>query len=376
MAGPLAGLRVVELGGIGPVPHAGMLLADLGARVLRVERPSGGPDLGPAEQDVLLRGRRFLRADLKSVAGIAAVLAEIDSADVLLDGFRPGVAERLGVGPDECLSRRPELIYCRLTGWGQTGPWADRVGHDINYLALTGTLDALGAAGGPPQPPTNLVADFGGGSMLAVVGILAALYERSSSGQGQVIDAAMVDGVELLSQMMWSMRGIGWWRPERGTNLLDGGAPCYDVYPCADGRYVAVGALEPPFYAALLAGLGLADAGLPAQLDRTGWPVLRRAFADAFAAADRAHWLTVFDGTDACVTPVLTAAEAAQHPHLVARGTLVEVDGAVQAAPAPRFSRTPAGPVPPRTSAASATGGPTSSLAAPGPSSARSRPAG
>jgi alpha-methylacyl-CoA racemase len=359
MAGPLAGLRVVELGGIGPVPHAGMLLADLGARVLRVERPSGGPDLGPAERDALLRGRHFLRADLKSAAGIAALLAEIDSADVLLDGFRPGVAERLGVGPDVCLARRPELIYCRLTGWGQTGPWANRVGHDINYLGLTGTLDALGVAGGPPQPPTNLVADFGGGSMLAVVGILAALYERSTSGQGQVIDAAMVDGVELLSQMMWSMRGNGWWRPDRGTNLLDGGAPCYDVYPCADGRYVAVGALEPPFYAALLAGLGLADADLPAQLDRTGWPVLRRAFADAFAAADRTHWLTVFDGTDACVTPVLTAAEAAQHPHLVARGTLVEVDGMVQAAPAPRFSRTPAAPVPPRTSAASATGGPT-----------------
>jgi alpha-methylacyl-CoA racemase len=343
MAGPLTGLRVVELGGIGPVPHAGMVLADLGAHVTRVERPSGGLDLGPVERDLLLRGRSVLRADLKSADGVAAVLAAIDDADVVLDGFRPGVAERLGVGPDVCLARRPSLIYCRLTGWGQTGPWADRVGHDINYLALTGTLDALGPAGGTPRPPMNLIADFGGGSMLALVGILAALYERASSGRGQVIDAAMVDGVELLSQMLWSLRGIGWWQPDRGTNLLDGGAPFYDVYPCADGRFVAVGALEPPFYAALLDGLGLADAGLPPQLDRAGWPVLRTAFAGAFASADRRHWEDVFDGTDACVTPVLTAAEAARHPHLVTRGTLIEVDGVVQAAPAPRFSRTPTG---------------------------------
>ncbi len=342
MPGPLAGLQVVELGGIGPVPHAGMILADLGARVVRVERPADGSALGPAERDVLLRGRARLPADLKSAAGVAAVLAAVDEADVLLDGFRPGVAERLGVGPDVCLARRPTLVYCRLTGWGQTGPWADRAGHDINYLALTGTLDALGEAGGPPQAPANLVADFGGGSMLAVIGILAALYERSSSGLGQVIDAAMVDGVELLSQMLWSLRGTGWWQPGRGTNLLDGGAPFYDVYACADGRYVAVGALEPPFYAALLAGLGLADATLPPQLDPAGWPVLRAAFTEVFASAERAHWESVFDGTDACVTPVLTAAEAAAHPHLVARGTLIEVDGVVQAAPAPRFSRTPA----------------------------------
>jgi alpha-methylacyl-CoA racemase len=348
MPGPLEGLQVVELGGIGPVPHAGMILADLGADVIRVQRPSGGADLGPdfdAAERGLLRGRRFLVADLKSADGRAAVLAAVDRADVLLEGFRPGVAERLGVGPDECLARRPELIYCRLTGWGQTGPWAYRVGHDINYLALTGTLDALGPVDGPPRPPTNLVADYGGGSMLALVGVLAALYERSSSGRGQVIAAAMVDGVELLSQLMWSLRGLGRWRPERGTNLLDGGAPFYDVYRCADGRYVAVGALEPPFYAALLAGLGLADADLPAQLDPSGWPVLRAAFTGAFQGADRAHWLAVFDRTDACVTPVLTAAEAMAHPHLVARGTLVEVDGTVQAAPAPRFSRTPTAPV-------------------------------
>ncbi|HOZ56627.1 MAG TPA: CaiB/BaiF CoA-transferase family protein [Nakamurella multipartita] len=347
MAGPLAGLRVVELGGIGPVPHAGMVLADLGADVVRIQRPGGGLDTGPPDRDVLLRGCRLRSADLSTPAGVADVLAEIAAADVLVEGFRPGVAERLGVGPEVCLARRPELIYCRLTGWGQDGPWAGRVGHDINYLALTGTLDALGAAGGPPQLPANLVADFGGGSMLAVVGILAALYERARSGRGQVIDAAMVDGVELLSQLMWSMRGQGWWPGERGTNLLDGGAPFYAVYPCADGRYVAVGALEPPFYAALLAGLGLADADLPAQLDQAGWPGLRRAIGQAFASAPRAHWLGVFDGTDACVTPVLTAAEAARHPHLLARGTLVEVDGIVQAAPAPRFSRTPADPVHP-----------------------------
>jgi alpha-methylacyl-CoA racemase len=342
--GPLAGLRVVELGGIGPGPHAAMVLADLGADVVRVERPSGGLAIGDPARDVLMRNRRGVAADVKTPEGLALVLDLVERADVLIEVFRPGVAERLGLGPDECLARQPRLVYARMTGWGQDGPWAGHAGHDLNYLALTGTLHALGRAGSPPTFPINLVADFGGGSMLVLVGILAALVERARSGHGQVVDAAMVDGVGLISQMLWSHRGQGLWSGERGTNLLDGGAPFYDVYPCADGQYVAVGALEPQFYAALLHGLGLADAGLPPQSDRAGWPVLREAFAAAFARRNRDDWVASFEGTDACVTPVLAPEEAAAHPHLAARGSLVEVDGVLQAAPAPRFSRTPADP--------------------------------
>jgi alpha-methylacyl-CoA racemase len=342
--GPLAGLRVVELGGIGPGPHAAMVLADLGADVVRVERPVGGLQVGAADRDLVLRNRRSVAADVKTPEGLADVLALVERADVLLEVFRPGVAERLGLGPEECLRRRPELVYARMTGWGQDGPWAPHAGHDLNYLGLTGTLHALGRAGGPPAFPTNLVADYGGGSMLVLVGILAALHERARSGRGQVVDAAMVDGVSLLSQPLWSLRAQGWWSDERGTNLLDGGAPFYDVYGCADGRYVAVGALEPQFYAALLDGLGLAGAGLPDQADRGGWPRLRQVFTEVFARRTRDDWTAVFEGTDACVTPVLEPAEAPHHPHLAARGTLVDVDGVVQAAPAPRFSRTPADP--------------------------------
>jgi alpha-methylacyl-CoA racemase len=342
--GPLESLRVVELGGIGPGPHAAMVLADLGADVVRVERPSGGLAVGDGDRDALLRNRRSVAADVKTPEGLALVLDLVERADVLIEVFRPGVAERLGIGPDACLARAPRLVYARMTGWGQDGPWAQHAGHDLNYLALTGALHAFGRAGGPPVFPVNLVADFGGGSMLVLVGILAALVERERSGRGQVVDAAMVDGVGLLSQMLWSLRGQGMWSDERGTNLLDGGAPFYDVYPCADGRYVAVGALEPQFYAALLAGLGLADAGLPAQHDRSGWPALRAAFTAAFASRDRDDWVASFEGTDACVTPVLAPDEAAGHPHLAARGSLVEVDGVLQAAPAPRFSRTPADP--------------------------------
>ncbi|MGY1780142.1 CaiB/BaiF CoA transferase family protein [Geodermatophilus sp. SYSU D01036] len=346
-SGPLAGLRVVELGGIGPGPHAAMVLADLGADVVRVERPSGGLSLGGAARDVVMRGRRSLGVDVKGSEGRDLVLGLAGHADVFLDVFRPGVAERLGLGPDACLERNPGLVYARMTGWGQDGPWADRVGHDVNYLGLTGTLAALGRPGQVPRPPLNLVADYGGGSMLVLVGILAALHERSRSGRGQVVDAAMVDGVALISQMLWSMRGMGLWSDRPGTNVLDGGAPYYDVYACADGRFVAVGALEPQFYAALLEGLGLAGDDLPAQTDPRGWPRLRELFTAAFAAHPREHWERVFDGTDACVTPVLTTEEAAAHPHLAARGTLVEVDGVRQAAPAPRFSRTPAGPAAP-----------------------------
>ncbi|HYO35160.1 MAG TPA: CaiB/BaiF CoA-transferase family protein [Geodermatophilus sp.] len=344
MTGPLAGLRVVELGGIGPGPHAAMVLADLGADVVRVERPSGGLSVGGGGRDAVLRGRRPVAADVKTADGLDLVLSLVGHADVLLDVFRPGVAERLGLGPETCLERNPGLVYARMTGWGQDGPWAQRAGHDVNYLSLTGTLAALGHPGEAPRAPLNLVADYAGGSMLLLVGVLAALHERSRSGRGQVVDAAMVDGVALVSQLMWSMRGQGVWSDRPGTNLLDGGAPFYDVYRCADGRFVAVGALEPQFYAALLDGLGLAGADLPAQSDRDGWPRLREAFSGAFAAHPRGHWERVFEGTDACVTPVLEPREAPGHPHLAARGTLTEVDGVVQAAPAPRFSRTPPGP--------------------------------
>jgi alpha-methylacyl-CoA racemase len=341
--GPLAGVRVVELAGIGPAPHAAMLLGDLGADVVRIERPPGrGLRLSDGETpDHLLRNRRSVAADLKQPADRELVQALADRADVLVEGLRPGVAERLGLGPQDCLDRNPRLVYARMTGWGQTGPWAPRVGHDINYFGLTGSLHAIGRAGERPVPPFNLGADFGGGSMFCVTGILAALVERAGSGRGQVIDVAMVDGASVLSQMIWAMRAMGVWSDRRGTNVLDGGAPFYDTYTCADGRYVAVGALEPPFYAALLAGLGLDPEQLPAQLDVSGWPALRAAFTEAFAAHDRDHWVAVFDGTDACVTPVLTFAEAPEHPHLAARGTYLTLDGVTQPAPAPRFSRTP-----------------------------------
>jgi alpha-methylacyl-CoA racemase len=345
VAGPLTGVRVVELAGIGPCPHAGMMLADLGADVVRVDRSGAGPGIGgdPA-RDLLLRGRRSVAADLKSAAGVGLVLDLAARADVLIEGLRPGVTERLGVGPDACLERNPRLVYGRVTGWGQDGPLASLAGHDLNYLGLTGTLAAIGRPGEPPVPPLNLVADFGGGSMLLVVGVLAALAERERSGSGQVVDAAMVDGVALLSQMMWSLRAQGGWLDGRGQNLLDGGAPFYDTYLCADGRYVAVAALEPQFYAALLHGLGLDPAELPHQLDRDGWPVLRATFTRLFASRARDEWAAVFDGVDACVTPVVELAEATTWPHLAVRGTFAEVDGVPQAAPAPRFSRTPPGP--------------------------------
>jgi alpha-methylacyl-CoA racemase len=314
-----------------------MVLADLGADVVRVERP--GPPAGLGAADATLRGRRWVRADLKDAEDLARVLSLVDAADVLVEGFRPGVAERLGVGPDECLARNPQLVYGRMTGWGQDGPMAARAGHDLNYLSLTGALSAMGRPGSPPSPPLNLVADYGGGSMLLVVGVMAALLERERSGAGQVVDAAMVDGVSLLSQLVWAMRGAGAWPGERGANLLDGGAPFYDCYSCADGRFVAVGPLEPQFYAQMLAGLGLDGAGLPAQYDQAGWPMLRQAFTEAFAARTRDEWAAVFAETDACVTPVLTWEEAASAGHLAERSSLVDVGGVVQAAPAPRFSR-------------------------------------
>ncbi len=339
--GPLAGLRVVELEGIGPVPHAAMVLADLGADVVRIGRPTAGLRLGPSGAvDPTLRGRRLVAANLKEPDGREAVLSLVDRADVLLEGLRPGVTERLGVGPDDCHQRNPRLVYARMTGWGQEGPLASRAGHDINYISLTGALHAIGRAGERPVPPLNLVGDFGGGSMLLVTGVLAALWEAQRSGRGQVVDAAMVDGASLLVQMVWGMLPTGWWSDDRGVNLLDGAAPFYDTYTCADGRFVAVGAIEPQFYRALLDGLGLSADKLPDQMDRSRWPEVKATFAAVFATRTRDEWAGIFAGTDACVTPVLAFGEVPSHPHMAARGTVVDHDGTWQAAPAPRFSRT------------------------------------
>ena len=340
--GPLAGVKVIELGGIGPGPHAAMVLADLGADVVRVRRP-GGLQIPAEDLDLLHRGKRIVDLDVKSEPGKLLGLAA--KADVLLDGFRPGTCERLGIGPDECAAVNPRLIYARITGWGQDGPLAKVAGHDINYLSQTGALSAIGYRDRPPVAPLNLVADFGGGSMFVLLGIVAALYERERSGKGQVIDAAMVDGVSILSQMAWTMKSTGTLKDERESFMLDGGAPFYRTYETADGKYMAVGAIEPQFFAQLLAGLGLSAEDVPNQLDSSAFPELHKLFADKFASKTRDEWTEIFAGTDACVTPVLTWREAAQSEHLRARSTLVTANGVDQAAPAPRFSRTPSGPV-------------------------------
>lgn len=342
MPGPLDGVKVLELAGIGPGPHAAMVLGDLGADVVRVERPSGGLDVMDGAPDYMLRNRRSVAADLKSIEGHDQVLALAGVADVLIEGFRPGTAERLGLGPADCWAVNPGLVYARMTGWGQDGPLSTRAGHDINYISLTGALHSIGGTEGKPTPPLNLVGDFGGGSMFLVVGILSALFERQRSGLGQVVDAAMVDGASTLMQMVWAMRGVGAWSDDRGANLLDGGAPFYDTYRCADGGWIAVGALEPQFYAQLLDGLGIDPAELPDQNDRTQWPLLRKRFTEVIASQPRDHWTAVFVDTDACVTPVLSLGEVPASPHLAARGTIIEIDGVAQPAPAPRFSRTKA----------------------------------
>jgi len=339
-SGPLTGLRVVELAGLGPAPYACMLLAELGADVVRVDRPGGGSLIVDPSKDALNRSRPSVAVDLKSAGGREVLLRLLDGADVLVEGLRPGVLERLGVGPDEALARNPRLVYARMSGWGQDGPLAQRAGHDINYLGLTGALHAIGTAD-KPVAPLNIGADFGGGSMFLLVGILAALFERGTSGRGQVVDAAMVDGASSLVTMIYGMLGAGLWQDRRAANLLDGGAPFYDTYVCADGRHVAVGALEPQFYAAFVEGLGLTGALPGAQYDLAHWPEHRRLFAEAFATRPRDEWAEAFAGTDACVTPVLALGEAPVHPHLAARGTFVEQDGASQPGPAPRFSRTP-----------------------------------
>lgn len=352
MAGPLQGLRVVELAGIGPGPHAAMILGDLGADVVRVERPGRGGGVPMGERDSMLRNRRSVAADLKSDEGRELVLKLISKADVLIEGYRPGVTERLGLGPEDCAKVNERLIYGRMTGWGQDGPRALQAGHDINYISLNGVLHAVGRKGEKPVPPLNLAGDFGGGSMFLLVGILSALFERQTSGKGQVVDAAMVDGSSVLMQMMWGFRANGLWSDERGTNMLDTGAPYYDTYETADGKYMAIGAIEPQFYAELLKGLGLDGADLPAQNDISRWSELRDAFTTAFAAHDRDHWTQVFAGTDACATPVLSFAEVLTEPHIAERNTFfedVDDNNNLQPMPAPRFSRSTIGiPTPPR----------------------------
>jgi alpha-methylacyl-CoA racemase len=346
--GPLRGIRVIEIASLAPAPFGCMILSDLGADVLRVDRADRCGPGAMTPTDPLGRGRRSIGLNLKDPEGTALLLRLAERADVLVEGFRPGVAERLGFGPGVCLRRNPRLVFARMTGWGQDGPLAQTAGHDIDYIAVSGVLHGIGRAGQRPVPPLNLVGDFGGGGMLLVVGVLAALLERERSGLGQVVDAAMVDGSALLNSFLYGLLPGGAWREERGTNLLDGGAPFYDTYETADGGYVAVGALEPKFYAELLAGLGLAGAGLPGQYDRAGWPVLRQRFAEVFAQRTRDEWAEVFGGSDACVAPVLTPGEAPHHPHCAARGTFTGGAGPVQPAPAPRFGRTaPAVPQPP-----------------------------
>jgi alpha-methylacyl-CoA racemase len=342
--GPLAGVRVLEFEAIGPAPFCGMLLADMGADVLLVDRTAdAGLGFGRERRcDVMFRGRRSLMLDLKQPGAIEAALALVDAADVLIEGFRPGVMERLGLGPDVVLARNPRLVYGRMTGYGQEGPLAQRAGHDIDYIALAGALHAIGRAGEPPVPPLNLVGDFGGGGMLLAFGIACALIEARASGRGQVIDAAMVDGAALLSTMFYGMQAAGQWSGARGQNVLDSGAPWYDTYATRDGRFIAVGAIEPRFYAALVERLGLDPAALPAQDDRARWPELRERFAAVFRTRDLDEWCASFAGVDACVAPVLTFSEAPAHPHAHARGTYVALGGVLQPAPAPRYSRTPA----------------------------------
>ncbi|MEW1640448.1 CaiB/BaiF CoA-transferase family protein [Streptomyces sp. NPDC091219] len=338
--GPLSGVRVVELAGIGPGPFAGMLLADLGADVVRVDRP-GGPALGVApEYDVTNRNKRSVLVDLKSPEGPARVLDLVERADILIEGNRPGVTERLGVGPDPCLARNPRLVYGRMTGWGQDGPLARRAGHDIAYIALTGTLGMIGSPGEPPPAPANLLGDYAGGALYLVVGVLAALHHARATGIGQIVDAAIVDGTAHLSAMIHGMLAAGSWQDRRGANLLDGGCPYYGTYETADGGHMAVGALEPQFYDRFVDLLGLADLA-DARRDWTRWGELREAVAARFRSRTRDEWTDVFAGTDACVAPVLSLREAPHHPHLAARGTFTEHGGITQPAPAPRFSATP-----------------------------------
>ncbi len=339
--GPLTGIRVVEFAGIGPGPHAATLLADLGADVVRVQRAGMLPAEGQVG-DQTARNRRVVEADLKHPADVEKVVELLGRADILIEGFRPGVMERMGLGPDVVLERCPRLVYGRMTGWGQDGPLAQSAGHDLNYISLTGVLHAVGRKGERPVPPLNMVGDFGGGSMFLLFGLLAALVERQTSGKGQVIDAAMVDGTLALSHIIWNFRRIGMWSDERGVNFIDGGAPYYDTYETSDGKYMAVGAIEPQFYAELLKGLELDPATLPGQQDASRWPELRQILTDKFLSKTRDEWTKIFDGTDACTTPVLTFTEAPNDPHIAARGSIIELEGVTQ------HARHPASRGPPR----------------------------
>ena len=348
MTGPLAGIRVVEMVGLGPCPFAAMRLADMGAEVIRIDRkavpgaPNPFPMLG-TRYDVMARGRRSLALDLKQPAGREVVLRLLDKADIVIEGFRPGVMERLGLGPDVCHARNAALVYGRITGWGQQGPLAQAAGHDINYIALTGMLHAMGRADAPPTPPLNLVGDFGGGAMMLAFGVVCAVLEARKSGKGQVVDAAMTDGAALLGAMMYGFRAHGSWSDQRGANMLDGGAHFYDTYACADGKFVSIGSIEPQFYALLLKLAGIDDPAFDAQMDPAAWPSLSEKIAAVFLTRDRESWCHLMEGTDVCFAPVLDMAEAPRHPHNVARGPFADVGGVVQPAPAPRFSRTAPG---------------------------------
>jgi alpha-methylacyl-CoA racemase len=339
--GPLKGYRIVEIAGIGPGPFACMMLADMGADVIRLERPTGARGVDAIPANVLNRGRRSVGIDLKHPDAVELTLRLVEGADALIEGFRPGVAERLGIGPDACLARNPRLVYGRMTGWGQDGPYASMAGHDINYIALAGALAHFGRPGEAPVPPINMVGDFGGGGMLMAFGVVCALLEAKSSGQGQVVDASMVDGSATLMAMIHGLHAMGFWDLERGRNIIDGGAHFYDAYETADGQYVSIGSIEPQFYAELLRITGLDGEDLPAQMDRSQWPALKERVAALFKQKTRAEWCELMEGTDVCFAPVLTLEEAPQHPHNVARKTFVEVAGVTQPAPSPRFSRTP-----------------------------------
>ena len=341
--GPLSGKRIVEIAGIGPGPFCAMLLADLGAEVVRVDRASAVPDIMPDSPnlDLLNRGRRSVGVNLKTPEGIETVLKLVQESDALIEGFRPGVAERLGIGPEECLARNPKLIYGRMTGWGQEGSYSSMAGHDINYIALSGVLGMIGREGGKPIPPVNLVGDFGGGGMLLALGICAALVETAKSEKGQIIDAAMTDGSALLSTMMHSFKAMGMWG-DRGTNLLDTGAPFYDVFECADGEFISLGSIEPQFYSELLRITEIDQSENPKQMDRAGWAEMKSKIGDAIKGKTRSEWEELMEGTDVCFAPVLSMDEAYEHPHNKQRNTFIEIAGVMQPAPAPRFSRTPA----------------------------------
>ena len=341
--GPLAGIRLIEIAGIGPGPMAAMMLGDLGADVIRVDRmrPAGPERFSDPRHAVHHRSRRSIAVDLRKPGGAEIVLRLAAGADGLMEPFRPGVAERLGIGPEPCLARNPRLVYGRMTGWGQQGPLAKAAGHDINYIALTGALHAIGPAGGKPVPPLNLVGDFGGGGMLLALGMVCGLLETARSGRGQVVDAAMVDGAALLFGAVFGMHAAGLWTDRRGANMLDGGSHFYDTYETEDGRYVAIGSIEPQFYALLLEKTGLADAALPEQMDKDAWPAMKERLTAIFRTRTCAEWCAIMEGSDVCFAPVLSVAEAPRHPHAVARGAYVEIGGVPQPAPAPRFSRTP-----------------------------------